>query len=909
MLRRIIPFMLLLFFVGATGAQAAWVDPNLTKEISENGQDDWVGVYVVLQDQVDLRGLLAELKEENASLARRHYEVITALQEKAAETQPEFLSEMRSAKAANLVKSIHPFWIANAVALTIKPTFLNELKDHPDISSIFLDYQIELITPVAVKSSAAAGKGVENGITVSRAPELWNIGIDGTGRLACDQDTGADSTHPAFGSRWRGNDAGVTPAEAWFDPVYNETTPSDSGQHGTHTLGTILGDDGGSNQIGMAPGAKWIGAKTIDTPGGNIFTDAVAAFEWAADPDENPSTMDDVPDVVNNSWGLSQSYYGSCRNDFNASIVGCEAAGVTVVFAAGNEGSSSRTLRSPGNQIMSDVQVFSIAALNQDGTTAASFSSRGPSDCDGTTIKPEVSAVGVDVRSAMPGGGYQLMSGTSMATPHVAGAVVLLKQAYPEATPEDIKTALYMSAVDLGTAGEDNTFGRGRIDMIEAYNWLTVHMITPDGRIVLDRDGYYSCDDIITITVTDEDLTGASINVNVASTSVPAGITVALAETSNAHIYRGTVTTVAAADLDLADGDTITATYIDANDGNGHTNVTKTDTATADCLAPTFAGLQSATPGDYQVVLGWNAASDLNPVVYYIYRSLTSGVYAFDTPLASTSALTYTDETAENGTTYYYVVRAADTVGNEDDNTIELDALPVGPDRLFTEDWDSKAIGDWEIVNGGCSGTWTVDNPGERSSPYWQDNFVIADCSTCIFGNFDDYLTSPSIDTRHYTDLELRYSHEYWKGGLFETVIVDISADNGTTWTQLKKYNDDAEGEEALTLPATVEGRAHFKFRYHYGASALMGYFWGIDNIEVTGWPDGTGDDDDDDDTAPDDDDDDNDDASPDDDDTTGDDDAGDDDVADDDAADDDAADDDNDSGDDDDNDDSGCGC
>ena len=467
-MRIIIPLVLALFICGAVLADTAYLDPDLENILIEAEADDLIDVYVVLEQQVDLDKLTSRFGSKQQDL--RHEAVISSLMELAEDTQADLLGKLATDDA---VTDLKPFWIQNAIGLTAKPAVIWNLLEQRDVAAVYFDAPIELIAPVEVGENepASAGKGVENGITVSRAPELWAMGIDGTGTLACDQDTGADGNHPAFKSRWRGLVSGVTPQSAWFDPTSGETFPTDSGSHGTHTLGTMIGDDGGSNRIGMAPGAMWIGAKTIDVSGGNIFTDAVAAFQWAADPDGNPGTTDDVPDVVNNSWGLS-SGYGSCRSDFNASIDAAEAAGVVVVFAAGNEGEGPETLRSPGNRISTRLNSFAVGALNQDNQTAADFSSRGPSDCDGSTLKPEVSAVGVNVRSSTPSGNYGSMSGTSMATPHVAGGVLLLRDAFPEATVAEIKYALYTSADDLGDAGEDHVYGMGRIDMMDAYQAL-----------------------------------------------------------------------------------------------------------------------------------------------------------------------------------------------------------------------------------------------------------------------------------------------------------------------------------------------------------------------------------------------------------------------------------------------------
>jgi len=842
--------VLLLVSVGAV--QAATIDTHLTQEIAENGPDAWVNVYVVLKYQVDLEALQSEMDARQANRLQRHYEVITRCQEIAAETQPQLLAELNAAEGDAMVRDIRPFWISNSIALTIKPAFLDTLKNHPDIASVYFDPPLELIEPVDVKADSREGKGVENGITDSRAPELWAMGVDGAGALACDQDTGADGNHAAFADRWRGLDPGVDPSHAWFDPVYNQTFPTDSGSHGTHTLGTILGDDGAGNQVGMAPGAKWIGAKTIDVPGGNIYSDAVAAFEWMADPDGNPATIDDVPDACNNSWGIP---YSHCESDFWAAIDTAEAAGVIVVFAAGNEGPGAETLRSPGDRAATDYNVFSVCALNQDGATAADFSARGPSACDHTSFKPEVSAIGVDVRSSIPGGSYSTMSGTSMATPHVVGAVCLLRSAFPEATVEQVKAALYLTAVDLGATGEDNTFGMGKIDLVEAYFWLLAHMVNSDGKIFISQSRDYSCDDVLIINVMDEDLTGATVNITVASTTEPAGETLTLDLTDTAGVYEGTIATdggAPAADgqIQVVDSDTITATYLDEDNGMGGTNIEKTDEAGTDCLAPLFGGLTGATPGDYEVTLTWNPANDVNPIVYNIFRSEDSGVYNFNEPHATATESPYVDEGAQNNTTYYYIVRAADVIGNEETNLVELSATPFGPNRLLSEDWeDDDSLADWEIIDAGCSATWKLESGGYYP---FSGNYIFVESYDCVFGWMDDTLVSPLINTKHYNELELRYDHEFDMGFLptSEKAIVEFSLDGGDNWTQLLRYYDSAEGEEVLTLPDECESVRNFRLRFIFKANVLFGSSWGLDNIEVVGWPDGTGDDDDDDDDS-----------------------------------------------------------
>jgi subtilisin family serine protease len=260
----------------------------------------------------------------------------------------------------------------------------------------------------------------------------------------------------------------------------------------------MCGDDG-TNRIGVAPRAEWIASDAIFGSNlGQIRIDAIAAFQWCADPDANPRTVDDVPDANCNSWGFSPFAHGvaQCDASFWQAIDVAEAAGVVVVFAAGNEGSRGATsLRTPADRATTPLNCFSVGALQPGSQLIASFSSRGPSGCPGNPIKPEVCAQGQSVRSAFRGGGFSVLSGTSMACPHVAGAAALLRHVDPNLSSSQVKQLLFDSAADLGNPGEDNTFGNGRIDLEAAYNLLrsrqavvSVGVVTPTGRVARGRD-------------------------------------------------------------------------------------------------------------------------------------------------------------------------------------------------------------------------------------------------------------------------------------------------------------------------------------------------------------------------------------------------------------------------------------
>ena len=466
-------FLVALIVLCAYPANASDIHQELAATLSELQPDQTVGVLVVFEKQADIQELQAYFRSVKTTRQIRNETVVTSLMDVAERNQERFLKEISSSDFAGEITKLRPMWIINAISLVGTPDAIHWIADHKDVAMVYPEFPLELIAPVSegqvYDGPARKDVEIENGIVVAGAPELWAMGIDGTGALVCDMDTGADGNHPAFASRWRGLESGVTPQEAWFDPVTSTTFPFDSGSHGTHTLGTILGRDG-DYTVGMAPGATWIAAGVIDRVSmQRTIADALLTMQWTADPDGNPGTVDDVPDVTNNSWGVPGT---DCEDTFWAAIDNAEAAGTVYVWAAGNEGPLGRSLRSPADRTETDTNAFSTGALKQNGTKITNFSSRGPSDCDGGDIKPEVCAVGDNVVSSTPNGNYRDMSGTSMAAPHVSGLVALLRSAHPDATVDEVKLAIMNNTVDLGSPGEDNDYGHGRIDAVSALGDL-----------------------------------------------------------------------------------------------------------------------------------------------------------------------------------------------------------------------------------------------------------------------------------------------------------------------------------------------------------------------------------------------------------------------------------------------------
>jgi subtilisin family serine protease len=342
-----------------------------------------------------------------------------------------------------------------------------------------------------------------------RADEVWtDFGATGTGVIVSNIDTGVLYTHTALVDQYRGTAGGGTYDHNynWWDPYgYGPTEPYDFHSHGSHTMGTMLGDDGGTNQIGMAPDATWMACQGFDENTGfgyNAELLECAEFILAPWDLSGANPMPAMrPHVVNNSWGGGQAQWW-----YNQAAYAWRAAGIFGVFSAGNSGPSCETTGDPGDM----ANMMAVGATDSDDVIAG-FSSRGPANITGI-LKPNVSAPGVNVISAYNNGAIGSMNGTSMASPHVAGEAALLWSAEP-ALIGDVDMTYWIieqSTKPLTTTqvcGDDmpgdvpnNVYGWGRIDAYEAVSltlsanwdipWLSLNPeggeVMPSGSTVVE---------------------------------------------------------------------------------------------------------------------------------------------------------------------------------------------------------------------------------------------------------------------------------------------------------------------------------------------------------------------------------------------------------------------------------------
>ncbi|MFN0157539.1 MAG: S8/S53 family peptidase [Bacteroidota bacterium] len=463
---------------------AGVIDPILKAKLEQASEMELIRVVARLNDRADLTGLDIELKARRATREERHYEMVTTLQQKAAATQGDLLAYLAEKKNSGLVREFESFWIDNMVGFSAPAGIVREVAKRGDVEVVFIEPEIIYDEPMDVGFSTESVASSEPGLRAINAHKLWRLGITGKGRLVMNIDTGVNGNHPALSARWRGTVPGVLASHAWYNGG-GSSFPADTDNpgHGTHTMGTMTGFNPSNNDtIGVAPDAYWIA-------GTGSYT---GAFQWAADPDNNPFTLTDVPDVINCSWFTNGDPCGG-GSQYWALMDNAELVGAVVIWSAGNCGPSGgagscvtgvspgayKTVTPPKNRADSEVNAFAVGALdgNNSAHGIAGFSSRGPSACDTTIIKPEVSAPGVSVRSTYANGGYGTLSGTSMASPHVAGAVALLRQINPNAPSDAVKLALLLTARDLGTPGEDNAYGMGIVDVFAAAEMISPYHI------------------------------------------------------------------------------------------------------------------------------------------------------------------------------------------------------------------------------------------------------------------------------------------------------------------------------------------------------------------------------------------------------------------------------------------------
>ena len=462
----------------------ARVDPWVLRQV-EDGQAEF---FLFLDEQADLS--LADAVVNKVEKGRYIYETLsrTALQ-----TQKPLIQELE-----RLGISYRSYWIANMIWIQGDKAELESLALQPAVRHIFANPMVRGQIPAqntAAADTAATGS-IEWNLLKVEADKVWAMGDQGQNVVIGGQDTGYDWNHPSLHQQYRGWEGSSADHNYnWHDAIhadnpatplgnpcgFDSREPCDDYGHGTHTMGIMAGSDGGSNQIGMAPQARWIGCRNMEQGWGTPAS-YIECYQWFAAPTDldgkNPDPSK-APDIINNSWSCPASEGCSDPTMLQTVVENVRAAGILSVQSAGNSGPNCSTIDTPAAIYDASFTIANTTASD----TLATRSSRGPVMVDGSgRMKPDAAAPGTNIRSAWLYNGYTILSGTSMAAPHVAGLAALLIAAQPGlgGKVDDLEKLITQTAAPLTGAVEtcggiasstipNNSYGWGRINAWQAY--------------------------------------------------------------------------------------------------------------------------------------------------------------------------------------------------------------------------------------------------------------------------------------------------------------------------------------------------------------------------------------------------------------------------------------------------------
>lgn len=496
-----IVLVLLMIFNSFTSISFAIAESNeiyiqkTSEEIIQSfEEEEFVEVIVYLNKQYVLN--------EDKEISR--IEVVNELKLNAMETQKDLISLIQQEKKKGNILEYTPYYIVNAIYVKAKESAIREIVLNKEVKKIYSNSLIEMDNTEIDTTFDSINTNVEWNIERIGANKVWDeFNIHGEGVVVGIIDSGVHWTHEAIKEKWRGynpNDPENPTSEGnWFDAISDKDMPYDEvgHYHGTHVTGIILGDNG----IGVAPGTKWIAARAF-TKQGAYPNWLLEAGEWMLAPNGDPNL---APDIINNSWATTTTSKDGIDEWYRSMVQAWRAAGILPVFATGNDtsrtGAKVGSVGVPANYPES----FAIGAVDNKNVLAK-FSKRGPSQYGGDEIKPEVVAPGLTdaeipagpgqplvpatgIKSSVPGG-YQTMLGTSMAAPHVTGAVALLLSANKSLTVNELEDIIIKTATPLVdstyTSTPNHGYGYGLVNAYDAVNSILDNNtnITVTGKVL-----------------------------------------------------------------------------------------------------------------------------------------------------------------------------------------------------------------------------------------------------------------------------------------------------------------------------------------------------------------------------------------------------------------------------------------
>ena len=725
--------------------------------------------------------------------------------------------------------SYKSFYISNKILVQRgSSNLLFAVAARPDVAKITANHTFSLPQPLQPDKQQSP-QGIEPNLSFIKADQVWQMGINGEGIVLAGNDTGLAWDHPAIINHYRGWDGTTADHNYnWWDATGTyPTVPNDGFGHGTHTTGTMVGDDGGDNQIGVAPGAKTIHCKNMDDFGGGYDASFIECFQWDLAPwdlnGENPRP-DMAPDAINNSWGYNGGNYPA----FTTEIEALQAAGILVEVSAGNAGPACGTLGSPGDY-PSVMTTGSVNHFSPFPGTITEFSSRGPSAFDDTAFVPDVMAPGENVRSSLPGGGYEAWSGTSMAGPHVTGLIGLLWSANPALRGFVAETQQLIAQTAVPLTGQTGSNCGGDYDLGPNNDWGSG---TIDALAATEAALIFGDPGTLQGTVSDS-----------SNSSPLAGATVRIQNNSGGLTWRRTTDANGFYSTPVFSGTyTVTASlYSYFPVSVPDISVTSFQTTTLDIPldpAPTYTVSGTVT----DAAAGWPLYAQVKIDGYPgepVWTNPETGQYTVD--LAA--GIDYTFRVTPWSAGYPNTIQpVAPLTGDQQlDFALVADSFSCSapgyqPDYAYFENFEN---GDGSYLAEGENISWEYGTPTSGPGSAYSGSGAWA---TNLGGNYNDNeastLTSPDIDMSAFAGRNIIISWQQWlqtEPG-FDYLSVNVSNDGGNSWFYYYYYSDNADPnwrKQALVLDpsfAVSNLRVQFAF-YSDGSITFPGVY--LDDIGV----------------------------------------------------------------------------
>ncbi|MFF5077391.1 S8 family serine peptidase [Actinoplanes sp. NPDC000266] len=784
-----------------SSAQAAPKDkirPELAAQMAARGGGDF---WVRFGGKADL-STAGKIKDWN----ERGTAVAAALKKAAASSQGAVKAELDRDGT-----KYQAFWATNAIKVSGgSADLVQSLAAHSEVEGLYPAVAIE-VPKVAEGTNEKAVNAVEWGIANIKADKVWEqYGVTGEGITVASIDTGVQFDHPQLVGSYRGNngDGTFTHDYNWFDAANacgSGGAPCDTNGHGTHTMGTMAG----SADIGVAPGVRWIAAN------GCCPSDAalISSGQWLLEPTDRTGANPDAskrPNIINNSWGTTQPSTEPFMQDVTDAW---EASGIFGVWSNGNIGPGCTSSGSPGSLAAN----YSAGAYDVNNVIAE-FSSRGAGQ--NGELKPNIAAPGVNVRSSWPGSGYNSISGTSMAAPHLAGAIALVWSAAP-ALVGDIagtKALLDTSATDTeaaqcgGSTGDNNVFGEGRLDALALVAAApTGETGTLAGKVTDTATGTPIANAALALTGAAERdvVTGTD---GTYSTRLPAG-DYKVAVTAYGYGPREVTATVTpgattTADAALTAVPTVTVGGT-VTDGSGHG-------------WPLYAKVTVAGPG---------GVSD--------YTTPSNGRYSLKLPAGASYKLTFTSQYPGYQTLTKDVVVGTRNLTQNVAVPASADDCTTAPGYEFASDGEYEtfdaAPSDWTVVDHAGNGqVWKFTDDRKRgNNTGGAGGFAIIDSDGYGGGSKQNTsLVSPVVDLTGVSAPVVRFDQEFRQYGS-ERTDVELSVDGGTTWETVLSQTAGVTGPKRteVALPQAA-GKPQVQVRFHY-VDGSYAWWWEVDNVLI----------------------------------------------------------------------------